>query len=101
MHCTKNIFVFCNTGDTDTGAQCELELVLSFPRLVLVALCAAKDYLAQFNVESVLKVASTFKVLAVMQEMQLSGNALVQLEILQNSLDGGRQVWAGTATDTK
>lgn len=57
-----------------------------------MALCAAKDYLAQFNVDSVLKLASTFKVLSAMQEMQLSGNALTQLEILRNSHNGGREV---------
>ncbi|GMH38216.1 hypothetical protein BSKO_06100 [Bryopsis sp. KO-2023] len=73
-------------GDAGTGA---LETVLSFPRVVLVALCAAKDYLQQFGVDSVIKMGSTFQPLESFEEMQLSANALQQLEVLQNNHNGG------------
>ncbi|KAL2651439.1 hypothetical protein R1flu_019567 [Riccia fluitans] len=80
-----------------------LEAVLSMPDIVVQALCLAVRYLKQFGLESVLRLGATFRPFFCQEEMNLSPNALRQLEILRNNADGtekGSLLWLLDQTQT-
>ena len=73
-----------------------LDRLLTLPPLVVTALAHAVDHLKPFKLEHVLRQGATFREYSQVYEMSLSPNALSQLEILQNALDGGEKgslVW--------
>lgn len=52
------------------------------------ALAHALDYLKPFGLDAVLRCGAAFRPFAAAGELQLSPNALAQLEVLRNSDDG-------------
>ena len=70
------------------SSQAIVDAVLSLPKLVVRALSATKDYLEPLGVEAVLLQCGEFLPLVSGAEMRLSANALCQLEVLQNTVDG-------------
>lgn len=55
---------------------------MAMPDIVLQALALALQYLRQFGLEDVLRLGASFRPFAGQSEMNLSPNALQQLEVL-------------------
>ena len=73
-------------------SRATVEAVLSLPKVVVRALSATKDYLEPLGVDAVLLQCGEFQPIVSTTEMELSANALCQLEVLQNTLDGKTKV---------
>lgn len=69
-------------GGDGAGSSSALDFVLSLPPLVLQALSAAVEYLEQFSLACVLHDTANFRPLSGAEGLQLSSNALQQLELL-------------------
>ncbi|BBM97575.1 DNA mismatch repair protein MSH3 [Marchantia polymorpha subsp. ruderalis] len=81
----------------------ELEVVMRMPDIVVQALALALRYLKQFGLEKVLRLGTTFRPFFTQNEMNLSPNAIRQLEILKNNADGsekGSLLWLLDQTQT-
>ncbi|KAL3700235.1 hypothetical protein R1sor_018257 [Riccia sorocarpa] len=90
-------------ADEEERVDKGLEAVLSMPDIVVQALCLAVRYLKQFGLENVLRLGASFRPFFSQQEMNLSPNALRQLEILKNNADGtekGSLLWLLDQTQT-
>ncbi|KAG6543098.1 hypothetical protein Mapa_015347 [Marchantia paleacea] len=90
------------TGEAESLHE-ELEAVMGMSDIVVQALCLALRYLKQFGLEKVLRLGTTFRPFFNQNEMNLSPNAIRQLEILKNNADGsgkGSLLWLLDQTQT-
>lgn len=73
-----------------------MDKIVSLPPLVINALAHSLDYLEPFGLEGALLHSFSFKEYSEIKELELSPNALQQLEILRNTDDGkerGSLLW--------
>eukprot|EP00850_Spirogloea_muscicola_P002457 SM000009S23586 [mRNA] locus=s9:964727:971847:+ [translate_table: standard] len=83
-------------GDGGNGIDKGLQAIIAMPELAVQALALAVAHLQQFGLQDMLRLGASFRPLSVGGEMTLSPNALAQLEVLRNSLDGqehGSLLW--------
>ncbi|KAK9861330.1 hypothetical protein WJX84_009535 [Apatococcus fuscideae] len=79
---------YASKGSGGDGGT-DVEEVSKLPPLVLQALAHALDYLKPFGLETVLRMGANFREFSSAHEMNLSPNALSQLEVLRASEGGG------------
>ncbi|GBG59433.1 hypothetical protein CBR_g38458 [Chara braunii] len=92
-----------NDRDVHDAHGGRLEIIMNLPELVVQAMTLMVRYLRQFGLEEILTMESSFRPLSRSSEMNLSANALCQLEILQNKADGrekGSLLWLMDQTHT-
>eukprot|EP00850_Spirogloea_muscicola_P011069 SM000067S20346 [mRNA] locus=s67:394120:401104:- [translate_table: standard] len=83
-------------SDGGNGIDEGLQAIMAMPELAVQALALAVAHLQQFGLQDMLRLGASFRPLSVGGEMTLSPNALAQLEVLRNSLDGqehGSLLW--------